>query len=206
MIATLRGAGDDPVMASSDAPISNAGRSRSPWLWVSLALAVIAVGLLIWALSLRSDLDSTKQQVADLQTQVEEQGERGSTVVAAAKGVYDQLAQQLGVTTQDLAATQQQLDAAEQAASQAADAVAAADQRVTEAEDAAAKARAQADQVKARADAATTKATLAANCAKATVGALGGLFEGGSVREQASAVRTQLETITADCKSALAGT
>jgi hypothetical protein len=45
----------------------------------------------------------------------------------------------------------------------------------------------------------------AADCARASVAAIGQLFEGESVQAQAQAVRQQLQTIGGDCKSALAG-
>jgi chromosome segregation ATPase len=195
----------DNLQADAASNREPARKRRNPWMWISLALAVVAAGLLVWALSIRSDLDSTQQQVSDLQTQVEEQSEQGNTLVTVAKDLYNSLAQQLGATTQDLEATQQQLDSAQAAATQAADAVAAAEQRVSEAKDAGAKARAEAEQIEARAQQASTKATLAADCAKAYVGAFGSLFDGDNVREQAATVRTELQSITADCKAALAG-
>jgi hypothetical protein len=34
-----------------------AKKRRNWWLWVSVALAVVGAGLLIWALTIRSDLD-----------------------------------------------------------------------------------------------------------------------------------------------------
>src|SRR4051795_8967918 len=36
-------------------------KHRSAWMWVSGLLAIVAVGLLVWALSAQSDLDSTQQ-------------------------------------------------------------------------------------------------------------------------------------------------
>lgn len=165
----------------------------------------MAAGLLIWALTIRSDLDSTEQEVDDLQSQVEQGQESGSDLVTAAKSVYDDLAQQFGATSDDLADTQQQLDDAEQVAEEAEQAAAAAEQDAAEADNETDKAKAEAEQAKAEAEAAESKAGIAADCAKAYVSAFGALFEGESVSAHAPAVREELKQITGDCKTALAG-
>jgi uncharacterized membrane-anchored protein YhcB (DUF1043 family) len=180
-------------------------RRRNPWIWICAVLAVIAAGLLVWALTIRSDLDSTQQDVSDLQSQLDESQDNGSALAASVKALFNDLAQQLGATTEDLAATQEQLDASDEAAANAEQDAAAAKQRADEAESAIDKAKAQADEAKARAEAAGAKAAAAGDCAKAYVSAFGALFEGDSVRAQAPAVREQLQGITADCKSALGG-
>jgi cell division protein FtsB len=74
-------AADDAAMASAERPKSR----RNRWIWVSVALGVVAVGLLVWALTLRSDLDSSKQQLTSSE-------------------------QQLDTTSAELDATQQELD------------------------------------------------------------------------------------------------
>jgi hypothetical protein len=65
-------------------------------------------------------------------------------------------------------------------------------------------ARAEAEQTQAEAKAAQSRARIAADCAKAYIGAFGGLFEGGSAKDQAPAIREELSQITADCKDAFA--
>jgi uncharacterized protein (DUF3084 family) len=180
-------------------------KHRNPWIWISAVLALGAAGLLIWALVLQGDLDSTQQDVEDLQTQVDQNEESGSAVVAAAKSLYDDLAQQIGATSEDLDATRQELDDAEQAAAKAEQDVAAAKDQAAQAGDEVDKAKAEADQAKAETEAASSKAAVAADCAKAYVGAFGALLEGESVRAQAPVVREQLNAISADCKSALSG-
>jgi|SRR4051812_17920196 methyl-accepting chemotaxis protein len=189
-----------------------AGSKRSPWLWVSLALALVAIVLLVWALSTKSDLDSTQtdlekanQQVQQLQANTGKNTVLGGALMQAAKGAYNELAQELGATTEDLAATQQELKTAEQTAAQADQTAAAAKQTADEAKSATDKAKATADQLTAQAQAATAKATVAADCAKVSVSTLGQLFEGDSVRAQAQTVKTQLQDIAAQCKAALGG-
>src|SRR4051812_806080 len=135
-----------------------AGSKRSPWLWVSLALAVVAVGLLVWGLSTKSDLDGTQtdldranQQVQQLQAGADKGKGLAGTVMQAVKAAYDELAQQLGATTEDLAATEQDLKSAEQAAAQADQAAAQAKQSADQATSATDKAKATADELKAQA-------------------------------------------------------
>jgi hypothetical protein len=51
-------------------------KHRSPWMWVSLVLAVVAIGLLIWGISTRSDLD-------DAQKEASQSKEAASTVASS---------------------------------------------------------------------------------------------------------------------------
>jgi uncharacterized membrane-anchored protein YhcB (DUF1043 family) len=201
----------DPAASPSGASADGKPK-RSAWLWVSVALAVVAVGLLIWGLTTKSDLDDTQsqltsanQQVEQLKTDAEQNKGVAGTIVEVAKGAYNQLAQQLGATSEDLAATQQDLSTAQQEATKAEQAATEAKQAVDQASSAADKAKAKAGDLQAQANAAKAKGTVAANCARASVAAIGQLFEGESVRAQAPAVRQQLQTIGANCKSAFAG-
>jgi hypothetical protein len=183
-------------------PAPTTGKHRNPWIWISALLALVAVGLLVWALSTRSDLDDTEAQVDDLQTQVDQQAEAGGDFATAAKAAYDELAANVGEASANAQATveaaQADVDEAEQQVEAAkAEAEAAGD-------DAAAQAEAAADQARAEADAATSKAAIVGECAKAYVSAFGALFEG-NARDAAAAVREQLAGITDDCQAALAG-
>ena len=94
--------------APSDARVPEK-KQRNPWIWVCALLAVVAAGLLIWALSVQSDLDTTQKQVNDLQAEVDRSQSAGGQLVAAAKGVVDDLSAQLGATSDDLEQTQQDL-------------------------------------------------------------------------------------------------
>jgi cytoskeletal protein RodZ len=181
-------------------------KRRSRWVWISVVLAVVAAGLLIWALTIQSDLNSTQQEVTDLQAQVDQNEETGSELVTAGKAVIDDLAQQLGATSEDLEAAEEGIADAEQAATQAQADAAAAERDAAAADNETDKARAEAEQAKAEAQAAESKAGIAADCAKAYVSAFGALFEGESVSAQAPAVREELEKISADGKAAFAGT
>jgi uncharacterized membrane-anchored protein YhcB (DUF1043 family) len=201
----------DPT-PSPTAASTNRKSKRSAWMWVSVALAVVVVGLLIWGMTTKSDLDDTQshldsanQQVAQLKTAAEQNKGVAGTIVDAAKGAYNQLAQQLGASSKDLAATQQDLSTAQQEATKAEQAATEAKRAADQATSTTDKAKATADDLQAQANVAKAKGTVAADCARASVAAIGQLFEGDSVQAQAQAVRQQLQTIGADCKSALAG-
>jgi septal ring factor EnvC (AmiA/AmiB activator) len=79
----------------------------------------VDVGLLIWALTIRSDLDSTQQDVDQLESQLDQSKETGSTVASAIKTAYDDLVAQLGSTQEDLAASEQEINDAKDAQAKA---------------------------------------------------------------------------------------
>jgi chromosome segregation ATPase len=204
-------------------------KRHSPWMWVSGVLALVAIGLLIWGLSVKSDrdsaqkqlsstqqdLDSTKQQLENAAQPTAEPAEEDDSsagravlaggALAGAKAVYDDLADQLGATQEDLESTEKELEKANEQAQQAEKDAAAAEQKAKEADNETDKAKAEADQAKAEQQATESKASIAANCAKAYVGALAPLFEGDDPEAQADAVREQVAGITDDCKAALGG-
>ncbi len=215
-------------MATPDAGEVTPEKRRSAWLWVSLALALVAIGLLIWGLTVKADRDSAQKELSTTQHELDstqeeltstkqkldtapqpaDDGSGGHAVLAVGtlagmKAVYDDLANELGATQEDLAATQEDLDAANKQAENAAKDAAAAEQKAKEADNETDKAKAEADQAKAEAEATKSKAAVAADCAKAYVSALGGLFEGDNPQDQEAAVRDKLAGITDDCKAAL---
>jgi chromosome segregation ATPase len=221
---------DEVSAAAGRADAADPQRRHSRWIWVGALLAIAAVGLTIWALTLRSDVDSTQQeldkttqelastkqeldttkhQLANAQQDVKDlessQRKRTGVALGTAKVVYDEFAEQLGAAHDELAATQQDVASANKAATQAEQDAVAAEEDAADAGTEADKANAEARQAKAETQAAQSKRTAAAGCAKAYIEALGGLFEGDSVSAQAEAVRKDLQTVTADCKDALAG-
>jgi hypothetical protein len=201
----LPGHAGEAIVSGMSATSTETSRTRrGPWLWVSGVLLLVAAGLLVWALSLQSDLDTTQKDVADLQAQIKQGQESGGALAAGLKTAYDAITQQLGATSEGLASVQADIDQAKQRADQAQQDISDAADRVTAAaDDATAKARAQADQAKSQVQAAESKAAIAGDCAKAYVAAIGSLFEGDNVRSQLQAVRGQLQGITADCKTAI---
>ena len=205
-------------------------RRHSRWIWVSALLALVAVGLTIWALTLRSDLDNSQQELdtttqqlastkQDLETTKKElattqqdvddlqssQRRRTGGALVTAKVVYDEFAKQLGAAHDELDATQQDVEDANKAATQAEQDAAAAKQDAADAGTETDKAKAEAKQAQAESQAARSKAEAARGCAKAYIEAFGGLFEGDSASAQAETVRKDLKSVTTDCKDALAG-
>jgi chromosome segregation ATPase len=180
-------------------------KHRNRWIWVSAALGLVAIGLLVWALSSQSDLDKAEQEADAAQAQVEQGKKTGGAVLVGGKAAYDDVTQELGATTEDLNATEKDLQDAQKNADQADQKAAAAEQEAAQADNEADKAKAETDQAKAEADAANSKAAVAADCAKAYVSALGTLFEGESVKAQAEVVKQQLKSISATCKASLEG-
>ncbi len=206
-------------MSTPDSPAPR----RKLWIWVSAVLAVVAAVLLIWALTIQSDLDSTQKELAGVQEDLDstqqaldaaqqdveqlqseaDKGVRTGVAVGAGKLLYDEFAEQLGATNEDLAATQQDLEDAQEAAEQAEKDAKAAKQKAADATDETEKAQAEADQARAELEAAEARAAVAADCAKAYISALGPVFEGEGDEDE---VRQQLSEITAACKDALGAT
>ena len=206
-------------MSTADSPAATKTR-RNRWIWVSAVLAVVAAGLLIWALTIQSDLDSAQQELAGVQEELDstqqaldtakqdveqlqseaDDGVKTGVALGAGKLLYDEFAEQLGATNDDLAATQQDLEDAQKAAEQAEKDAKAAKQKAADAADDTEKAQAEADQARAELEAAEARAAVAADCAKAYIAALGPVFEGEVDEDQA---RQQLSEITAACKDAL---
>jgi chromosome segregation ATPase len=168
-------------------------------MWISLGLAVLVIGLLIWGISTQSDLDNAQNEAS-------QNKEAAATVASSSKAAYEDLQQDLGTTSADLTQTEQDLNDAEQAASKAEQDAAAAKKTANEAKNETDKAKAQADQAKAEAEAANSKAAIVADCTKAYFSAVGALFEGESVKDQVPVVKKDLQGISHDCKAALGGT
>src|SRR4051794_3634903 len=81
-------------------------KRRNTWIWVSAGVGLIAVGLLVWALTMRSDLSRTQDELTKAQQQV-----------ASTDQQLETTQQELGSTKQQLDTTAQQLEDATQAAS-----------------------------------------------------------------------------------------
>jgi uncharacterized phage infection (PIP) family protein YhgE len=205
-MATTHGeATPEEPAAGTPAADESKGKGHSPWLWVSIAVAVVAVGLLVWGLKTQSDLNSANDNVAQLEAQNSQQQDNGSAIVGAMKSAYGELKQQLGATNEDLQQTQDDLDQAQQSADQAQKDAAAAKQDAAQSKSETDKAKAQADEAKAQAQEAESKAAIVTDCAKAYLTAFGGLFEGGNLSDNVQTVKGDLQGITDRCQGALGG-
>ena len=113
-------------------------KHRNPWIWISAVLALVAVGVTIWALGVKSDNDQAKDELEAPSRSsparksssrrrsrsprrprppsprtTRAAGRAALTVgaVAAVKALIDDLEADLGATQQDLEATEQDLEA-----------------------------------------------------------------------------------------------
>ena len=192
-----------PADPAGAPPADGQGKKHGgAWLWVSIGLAVAVIGLLVWGLNKQSDLNTANDDVAQLQSQADQQKDSGSTIVTAMKSAYDDITQQLGATNEDLQQTQGDLDQAQADADQAQKDAAAAKQDAANSQSQTEKANAQADEAKAQADEAAAKGVTVTDCAQAYFSAFGRLFDGAGIDQ----VKQDVQAVTADCKGALGGT
>ena len=121
------------------------------------------------------------------------------------KVVYDEFAEQLGAAHDELAATQQDVEDANKAATQAEQDAAAAKQDAADAEHRDGQGKGGGQPGEGRVAGRPVEGRRPARgCAKAYIEAFGGLFEGDDPSAQAETVRKDLQSVTDDCKDALA--
>ena len=204
-MSTLEPPPDVPPEASSPSPDRSSKRTN-PWIWVSVALAALSIGLLVWGLNTKSDLDKANKDNKQLESQLKAGAAAGTAAAASYKSAYNDLQQQVGATSQDLATTQQDLDKAKADAAKAEDEAAAAKKEADQANNETDKANAETKQAQAEAKAAESKAQITTECTKAFFSSIGKLLESDDPNSQLAAVKEDLNSISADCKDALAGT
>ena len=178
---------------------------RNPWFWISIVLAMLLAGAVVWGLEMRSDRDAAQADVAELQGQIDAAKEAGGTAAGEYKAAYEDLEQELGTTQSDLAESEQAVEDAEKAADAAEQDAAAATQETEAAQTEADKANAEAAEAEADLEAAKSKATVAKECAKAYTPALGSLLQSPDPAAQAAAVKEELQGIVDGCKAELSG-
>ncbi|MDA0181901.1 hypothetical protein OJ997_16480 [Solirubrobacter phytolaccae] len=180
---------------------------RPVWMWASALLAVAVVALLVWALSVRSDLDDTQAELDQANAQVatlEAEEEPDTTMQAALDAAYEELSTRLGTKGEDLEAAMAAVEAAKRTADAAVEKANTAKEAAAGLDGATEQAQATADQARAEAEAAKAKGAVVTDCAKASFAALGELLDGGSLTAQLSTLRDTLEGIADDCKTAFA--
>ena len=150
--------GDPTAAPTPSGTDEGSERRRNPWMWGCLALLVIAAGLLVWGLNLKSDRDDAQQDTAKLQAQIDQGKEEGGSVVTAAKGIYDDITAQLGSSNEDLAAIEQDLEKAKKVAAAATAAAVTATAAAVKAGNESEKAQKEADAAKKEAEQADKKA------------------------------------------------
>ena len=176
--------------------------SKRSWIIVSAVLLVAVVGLGVYAISLRSDVDDKDAQIASQQQQLEEQQgvaddvqDAAASLAEDAQQTLSELGDRIDEIESQAAVTQEETQAAIESAEQAA---AAAKERVESAENDAAAANARADEAQAQADAVTA-------CAKGYLSAIGGVFDASSLSAGVTEAMGDIEELNAACKEKLAG-
>jgi uncharacterized phage infection (PIP) family protein YhgE len=191
-------------MATTQTPAQAPAKHRNVWIWVSAALGAVAVALLVWGLSTRSDLDAANQQVSQLKEQVEQGKHATGNAAVSYQLAYSTIEDQLGVAKEDQAATEQD-KAAQAKADQAQQDAKAADQKAADAKSQTDKANAQADKANTDAQAAPEQLKVAQDCVKTFLSAAQTLAQAGDPEAEAAKLKPQLEDIAPDCKAALTG-
>jgi prefoldin subunit 5 len=183
----------DVPSAAVGEPASEAPGHRKPTVWIVLAgvLALVAVGLGIWAYSLSSDLDDSKATVKQQDQQLTAAEEKGTKAIAGAEQAYDDVSAQLNVTQQQNAALEQNLEQSASELDSATDAV-------TDAQGEAQKADAELDKAKASAE-------TASSCARSAIGAFGQVFDAPSVEQGIDAAVAELNQLKPSCDGVLGG-
>jgi uncharacterized protein HemX len=172
-----------------DAPAGAPERKRpTGWIVTAAVLAVVAVGLGIWALSAQSDADDAQAKL-DAQAQAAQESPdtpEPAQVDAATQQRFEDAKEQLGITGENLDQLNQELEEAVANAEQA-------EQARTDATGAIDRASAELEAFKAQADVAKT-------CLRGAFDALDTAFSAGGLE----AAVTELEALSGGCRSAAA--
>ena len=180
-------------------------KRRSPWLWVSIVLALACIGLLVWGINTQSDLDDANTQIDHLQNQLGASAVTGTAVAASYKDAYSDLEQQMGSANADLSSTESQLEDAQKATDKANEDAAKAKDKAGKAQNETDKANAQAEQANAEAEAAQEQAKVTTQCSQALLTSVGAVLQADDPKAEAENQKKELEGIAADCKKALSG-
>jgi chromosome segregation ATPase len=174
-----------PGTPSGDAAPEGDSPSRK-WIITTCVLAVVVVGLGIWAFSLNSSNQDKEDTISTQQKQIDEAkgiggqvkeavASAGDTIQKSLKDMSAQLDQVAGESQQTQEETQQAIDQAEQAAKQAGN---------------------EADKAKAEAD--ETK-----SCAQGYLSAITGAFDAASLSEGIDQAKTEIEGLNQSCTGIL---
>jgi DNA repair exonuclease SbcCD ATPase subunit len=193
-------------MSAPEPPDEQSAQPSSPergaraWIVATIVLAVVAVGLGAWALSLRSDVDDKDAEIAAQQQQLEQQKGVANDIPKAAGGIAQDvqqamrdLAHQLEEIQGTTTATQEQM---QQAIDRAENAAADAQARVKDA-------RSELDRARAQADEAGAKAEAAAACARGYISAIARAFDAPSLSDGVAQAKSEFQALAGSCSGTL---
>ena len=179
---------------------SSPKRGARAWIVATIVLAVVAVGLGAWALSLRSDVDDKDAEIAAQQQQLEEQKGVANDIREAAGGIAQDVQQGMRDLAHQLEEVQGTATATQEQTQQAID----------RAETAAANAQAQVkdagselDRARAQADEAGAKAEAAAACARGYISAIAGAFDAPSLSDGVAQAKSAVQALAGSCSDTL---
>jgi DNA repair exonuclease SbcCD ATPase subunit len=178
-------------MATTQTPAQAPAKHRNVWIWVSAALGAVAVALLVWGLSTKSDLDDANSRASQLEEQIAQGKHAASNGAASYQYAYQTIEDQLGQSKEDLAGTEQDLEDAQA--------------KTKQAQQDAADAKSQAEKANAEAQAAQEQLKVAQDCVKAFASAGVQVAQSADPKAEAEKVKPELQAIASDCRAALTG-
>jgi predicted nucleic acid-binding Zn-ribbon protein len=173
-------------------------RSNRPTLWIVLAgvCAVAAIGLLIWGLSTKSDLDDANARLADEQSTLSDQEREAAAAEAKEQAFGAQALRRFEAVRDRLASADKQVDELKSDVAREAD-------QLTAARAAAASAQGRDEQLQARLEQARQEHELARACARSALGALNEFFDAADVQSGADKALKGLEDLQDECRAAV---
>ena len=194
-----------PVVPGPDPHDAGRRRHRTGWIVATVILALAVIGLLIWALSTQSDLDSANttieaqhQAAAKAGENAKQTGQNAQEASASAKQSYDDVSSDLAAEKETNAQLQSDVNQAEKDKAKAKESAA---QANTETD----KAKAETDKAKAETDTAKAEADAATSCAQGAVNAFGAIFEGDNLRDGVDQAVARLKELKGTCTGPLSG-
>jgi chromosome segregation ATPase len=166
-------------------------RHHRGWMWLSIGLAVACLGIFAWGAAKSADLSDAQAQSVENTRAVSDAAQDVDATIGAQN-------EEIAQASSDVAAAQAGTEKAQQDA-------AAAQAEASSAKSAQARAEAAAKEATAAADEAESKLEVVKGCASAYASAIGTLFDGDSVSEQAQRVKAELAGITEECRAAFGG-
>jgi chromosome segregation ATPase len=172
------------------------------WIIATVVLLLAVVGLGVYVVSLRSDIDDKDDQIAAQQRELEERQGAAEQVQDAASGLADDAQAAFSALGDELERIQSQA-AATQAETQ--EAIESAEQAAADAQARAESAEDEVEQANARADEAEAQAEATSACARGYLSAIAGAFDAASVDEGVTQAQSDIEALNASCSDTFGG-
>ena len=166
------------------------------WIIATVVLVAAVIGLGVYAISLRSDIDDKDAKIASQQQQLEQQQGVADDVQDAAASLGEDAQQAFSRLGAEIDKIQSQAKATQEDTEQA---IADAEKAAEEAQARAESAQDDVEEANARADEAEAQAEAAGACARGYLSAIGGAFDASSLSEGISQAMSEIEKLNASC-------